>query len=293
MTLRNWRQSDRKCLSQCSCLSRLITKTGALYDQQLCFVRTIVFACVWLFLGCPSAPLSPKDCSVLVLCSSNSMERTPSLEASSRSAIEGVPPILWNPEVNHRGHKSPALDAILRQMNIAHTLPLYFFKIRFNIILPSRPRSSFPCFAFTLFRSFHGLWDAPPTHQKRGGGGSWTYVLQKSCPLSSAAPQASGHVGLRSITVFKFLMQRELLPGGSRRWAGAGGVETAESTSTSCSSSTAAPSHPQRGNIQMIFAKLDCIERSGYCAYPIRSSLFAHTACMLVVGVILYVPKQG
>jgi hypothetical protein len=39
-------------------------------------------------------------------------------------------------------HKSPPLVAFLRQINLVHTTPFYFFQINLNIILPSMSKAS-------------------------------------------------------------------------------------------------------------------------------------------------------
>jgi hypothetical protein len=44
---------------------------------------------------------------------------------------------LWNRKFHYRVQKNPRLVPILSQMNPARNLPLYFFKIYFNIILSS------------------------------------------------------------------------------------------------------------------------------------------------------------
>jgi len=58
------------------------------------------------------------------------------------SASQEIPHILRNPEVHYGIHKNQPPVLILGQTNSVHALPLYFFKIHFNIILPYTPKSS-------------------------------------------------------------------------------------------------------------------------------------------------------
>jgi hypothetical protein len=59
-----------------------------------------------------------------------------SWEAARHSANEELPSVSWNPKVYYSVHKSTPLAPILNQINRIHTIPSYFSKIHFNIILP-------------------------------------------------------------------------------------------------------------------------------------------------------------
>jgi hypothetical protein len=63
------------------------------------------------------------------------MEQTPSWEATSFSASQQIPRILWNPEVHYSIHKSPLPVPIVSHLNPVHA-PSHFLKVHFNIILP-------------------------------------------------------------------------------------------------------------------------------------------------------------
>jgi hypothetical protein len=66
------------------------------------------------------------------------MEQIPCWEANSRSAIREIQCLYGIQSF----HKSRPPISVLIQMDPVHTLPPYFLKIHYNIILPSPPRSS-------------------------------------------------------------------------------------------------------------------------------------------------------
>jgi hypothetical protein len=59
-----------------------------------------------------------------------------------RSVSQEIPPLLWNPNVHYRVHKSLPPVIIMSQTNPILIPKPYFPKIHFNIILPYMPRSS-------------------------------------------------------------------------------------------------------------------------------------------------------
>jgi len=61
------------------------------------------------------------------------MEQSPS-KASSCSASQEIPCLLWNPKGHYCVHKSLLLVPILNQMTTVHTSPPYFPRIHTNII---------------------------------------------------------------------------------------------------------------------------------------------------------------
>jgi hypothetical protein len=73
----------------------------------------------------------------------NSMEPSPSWEATSRAATQECSNILWNSKkYQYRVHKSPPLFSVFNQINTAHATPSYLSKIRLNVILPPTSSSS-------------------------------------------------------------------------------------------------------------------------------------------------------
>jgi hypothetical protein len=75
---------------------------------------------------------------VCKLIRNNPMEQSP-WEANRSSANQEIPHILLNLKFHYHTHNSPPLVPILSQINTVHTLPSYFSKIHFNIILPPTP----------------------------------------------------------------------------------------------------------------------------------------------------------
>jgi len=71
----------------------------------------------------------------------NFMEESPSWEASSHSASQEIPHLLWNLKVHYRLHKSPSLVPVLSQMHPLYTFPNYFPKIHSKTIFLFTTRS--------------------------------------------------------------------------------------------------------------------------------------------------------
>jgi hypothetical protein len=76
----------------------------------------------------------------------NSVEYCSSWEASIHLGSWEIPHFSQNPKVHYHHHNSPPLILILSHMN--PVLMSYLFKIHFNIILPSTPRSQKWCLPF-------------------------------------------------------------------------------------------------------------------------------------------------
>ena len=76
------------------------------------------------------------------------MEQGPFSEADSSTVSKEIHNISRRPNVHYRVHNSPPFVPILRQISPVHVTLSSFFKIYFNIILPSLPRSSKWSFSF-------------------------------------------------------------------------------------------------------------------------------------------------
>jgi hypothetical protein len=63
------------------------------------------------------------------------METSPSGEATSRSAFQEIPNILWDPKIHYSVHKNTPRGHILSHMVPVHTTPSYFCKVQCHIIL--------------------------------------------------------------------------------------------------------------------------------------------------------------
>jgi hypothetical protein len=64
---------------------------------------------------------------------------SPSLEANSSSTSQEISRILWNLKIHDCVHNSIPLAPNLSQINPVHSVPFYFFKTHFNIILQYTP----------------------------------------------------------------------------------------------------------------------------------------------------------
>ena len=78
--------------------------------------------------------------AVVVTIIINFMHHSPS-EANRSKARQEIPQVLWNLKANYLVYNSPTLVPVLSCINLVHILPSYFFKIHYNITLPSMAKS--------------------------------------------------------------------------------------------------------------------------------------------------------
>ena len=74
----------------------------------------------------------------------NYMGHSPSSESNKSLTSQEIPRILWNLKFHHRMYKCPPPVPILIKINSFPASPSQFMKIRFNIIFPPTPGSSYP-----------------------------------------------------------------------------------------------------------------------------------------------------
>ena len=82
---------------------------------------------------------------------SHSMKQSPSSEANRSSASEDIPCILWDPEGSLSHEQDLATCPYPEPHQSSKRSPIYFFKIHFNFIFPSIPRS----YKYFLSSDFH------------------------------------------------------------------------------------------------------------------------------------------
>jgi hypothetical protein len=77
------------------------------------------------------------------------MKQSPTWDSNVHLDSQEILRLLWNPKVSHRVY-SPTTGPCPEPVNSLRKLMSYFFRIHFNIILPSTSRSSKPFITFRL-----------------------------------------------------------------------------------------------------------------------------------------------
>jgi hypothetical protein len=92
---------------------------------DLFFVAIPVFYYLQVVNSATVPKSGPKMYGLCMLLNYNFMELSPSCEAASRSAVQELRNILWNPNVHYLIQKSPPLVPIQNQINTVRTTPSY------------------------------------------------------------------------------------------------------------------------------------------------------------------------
>jgi hypothetical protein len=94
------------------------------------------------------------ELSVCIQALNKSLEQNPSCKFDIRSTGQEIHRILWNQVAHFRLEKNPPLNRILKQLKAVRTLTSYFFKINFNVVLPSTTSSSLQVFQLKFYVYF-------------------------------------------------------------------------------------------------------------------------------------------
>jgi hypothetical protein len=60
--------------------------------------------------------------------------RQSSWDTDTRSAGQKINRLLWNPKFHYHVHKTPPLDPILNLLNLVHTVPPNFSKVKGKVV---------------------------------------------------------------------------------------------------------------------------------------------------------------